>query len=181
MTDMNAWQDDPFAKAIFSAASAARDLRQAAAATAPVRSAFPDLCLCLLEPGQPGAEQTLEVALSRLETKDLAEALITRLCVADFPAVAAASSGAIERREQAGFRLRLIPSLDPAGPLYLLIEQLDAGAGRPTLLVGLSADGATSAVARLPEGNAFPLQLMFDVHALIPRLFRDPDSRFYLT
>ncbi|WP_420403826.1 hypothetical protein [Nisaea sp.] len=179
MTGQDEKRGDPFAQALFVASSLARDLRDASgAASRPF--CFSELVGSLLRPEDAGADAVLRHAFDDPELAAPAEALLRRIAIAEFPAAAAASGGGLESREQAGFRLRLAPSLAADGPTYLLIERLRPEAELPHLLVAVPP-GARPEYAVLPRSETLPLQLVFDSGAPFLRAFRDPDSRLYLT
>ncbi|MBO6561092.1 MAG: hypothetical protein JJ959_11165 [Nisaea sp.] len=170
---------DPLAKALFTAASLARDLRGATKEAAGA-ICFSELAHRLLRPDGRGADAVLDRAFGNPKLAPAAEALLRRIALAEFPAAAAASSGGLEMRERDSYRLRLATSLAADGPTYLLIEQAQPGAELPRLLVALQP-GMRPEYAVLPEADTLPLQLMFDADAPFLRAFRNPDSRLFLT
>jgi len=170
---------DPFARALFTAASLARDLRDASGA-APGAVCFSGLASALLQPESAGADAVLDRAFGDPALAPMMGTFLRRIALVEFPAAAAASSGGLDIREAAGFRLRLAPSLAADGPTYLLIEREQAEAELPRLLVAVPPE-ARAEIAVLPEADAYPLQLMFDAGAPFLRAFRNPDSRLYLT
>ncbi|WP_193186773.1 hypothetical protein [Nisaea sediminum] len=179
MTGEDGTAADPLARALFTAASLAQDLRGATKEAAGA-ICFSELVHCLLRPEGEGADAVLDRAFDDPNFAPAAEALLRRIALAEFPAAAAASSGGLEMRERAGFRLRLAPSLAEGGPTYLLIEQVRPETGLPRVLVAIPPR-ARPEYAVLPEAETLPLQLMFDADAPFLRAFRNPDSRLYLT
>lgn len=179
MTEGSGDDPVPLARDLFAAISLARDLRAAVADT-PERTGIADLAHSLLNPRSPGAGAVLDSALDDPEMAATLAALARRIAVAEFPAVAAASSGDIDMREQEGASLRLLPSHETGGPVYLFVEQPGGSTDRPRLLVGVPPEGVP-VIAALPDRAAGSVQLLLDPDAPLLDVFRNPDSRFYLT
>lgn len=176
---------DRFAEACFVASSTARALTEqnearADAATGRGQLSFAELAHALLHPGHEEAAELLTVAMADPRTAPQAEALLARLSMVSFEAVAAASSGAVSERVTDRFRLRLHEAADAGGAAYLLVERVDGGEEVPQRICAVSPDG-TCSLSDFPEGAEGITQLLLDPGDSLLQAVRDPDSRLYLT
>lgn len=99
----------------------------------------------------------------------------TALC--RFPRVAAASSGAVESREEKGFRITLHPSRAEAGQVYLLIRLQEPIAPR-TLIV---RRGNTYEKHALPEARDGVIQVLTEEGSPLVRAVRDIGTEIFLS
>ena len=105
--------------------------------------------------------------------------LLRRTARVHVPRAAAASSGALQRRQAGGYSLRLVPSRSGADQVYLLIEVPD-GHAPPRLLVVSNPDG-TICKEDLPPPTERTIRLLKDANDPLPRTFRQPDSELFLS
>ncbi|UUX51239.1 hypothetical protein NUH88_05985 [Nisaea acidiphila] len=164
---------------LFLASSLAQDLRAAVFEAVP-RIGLSELAHSLLVPDTPEAQVVLDRAVQDPIAARMLEQVARRVAVATFAEVAAASSGDLAHRTADGFNLRLLASLAEDGPLYLLVDRTEAGAGAPRLLVCIPVRGEP-VLTPLPEDGDYPLQLLLAPDAPLVEAFRDPDTRFFLT
>lgn len=185
MTKADPADAEPFARALFVAASIARDLRSGLDESLKGRAenagpvSFADLVQCLSDPDSADGRRTLEAASRLPEIGTALATLAHRFALADLPAVAAASDGALSMREAGDFRMRVEQSLEASGPVYLIVERLVDGGEMPRLAIGLPQEGEPVMLA-LPQGDDGMVQLLLDADAPLLRLFGDPDSRVLL-
>lgn len=105
--------------------------------------------------------------------------LLQRTASVHVPRAAAASSGALRRREAGGYSLRLVPSRSGAGQVYLLIDVPD-GHAPPRRLIVSNPDG-TICKEDLPLPTERTIRLLKDADDPLPRAFEQPDSELFLS
>lgn len=179
--------DDGFAKALFSASSADRDIRLWLSGAAEGEAAdaedkpvpFAALVQCLADPESVSGRRVMEMAARRPDVRTALTTLGRRFALGHFPAVAAASDGALAVRETDTFRMRLEAAYENGGLAYFIVERLDEGSDMPRLVIGTPEAGET-VVRALPESADGAIQLMLPSDDPFLHLFRDPDSRFLL-
>lgn len=174
--------DDEFAKALFAASSADRDIRLwlsegAEAEDKPVP--FAAFVQCLADPESATGRRVMEMAARRPDVRATLMTLAKRFTLGHFPAVAAASDGALAVRETDVFRMRLEAAYDADGLAYFIVERLDDGSEMPRLAIGIPEAGEP-VMRALPESADSGVQLMLPSDDPFLHLFRDPDSRFLL-
>lgn len=179
--------DDGFAKALFAASSADRDIRlwlseisEAGAAEAEDKPVpFAAFVQCLADPQSVPGKRVMVMAARRPDVRTALMTLASRFALGHLPAVAAASDGALEKRETDAFRMRLEAAYDADGVMYFIVERLDDGSDMPRLAIGIS-DKGEPVMRALPEAIDGGVQLMLPPDDPFLLLFRDPDSRFLL-
>tara|TARA_E500000318_G_scaffold8689_1_gene8124 strand:+ start:2218 stop:2772 length:555 start_codon:yes stop_codon:yes gene_type:complete len=174
--------DDGFAKALFAASSADRDIRLwlsglAEAEDKPVP--FAAVVQCLEDPESTTGRRVMEMAASRPDVREAVTMLASRFALGHLPAVAAASDGGLTVRETDVFRMRLEAAYEADGLAYFIVERLDDGSDMPRLVIGIPEAGAP-VMRALPEATDGGVQLMLPPDDPFLLLFRDPDSRFLL-
>lgn len=179
--------DDGFAKALFTASSADRDIRlwlsespeaeDTGAGDKPL--SFAAFVQCLADPESATGRRVMDMATRRADVRVALMALVHRFALGHLPAVAAASDGALAVRETDAFRMRLEAAYETGGVAYFIVERLDEGSDMPRLVIGLPEAGET-VMRALPESADGGIQLMLPSDDPLLHLFRDPDSRFLL-
>lgn len=174
--------DDGFAKALFVASSAERDIRDVLSEADAMKDkpvSFADIAECLSNPGSEVARRVTELSATRPDVGAAVAALASRIAIDHMPAVAAASDGALSVRETDSFRLRLETPYERDDFIYLIVERLDDGREMPRLVIGIP-DTGNPVMQALPESDESGIQLMLPTGSPFLHLFRDPDSRFLL-
>lgn len=179
--------DDGFAKALFAASSADRDIRlwlsevaEAGGAGAEAKPVpFAAFVQCLADPGSDTGRRVMEMAARRVDVRTALTTLASRFALGHLPAVAAASDGGLAVRETDAFRMRLEAAYDADSLAYFIVERLDEGSDMPRLAIGIPEAGET-VMRALPESADGGVQLMLPSDDPFLHLFRDPDSRFLL-
>jgi hypothetical protein len=174
--------DDGFARALFTASSADRDIRlwlseAAEAEDKPVP--FAAFVQCLADPESVTGRRVMEMAARRPDVRATLMTLASRFALGHLPAVAAAIDGALAVRETDAFRMRLEAAYDAGGLAYFIVERLDDGSEMPRLAIGIPEAGEPVMQA-LPESADGGVELMLPSDDPFLHLFRDPDSRFLL-
>ncbi len=179
--------DDGFAKALFAASSADRDLRlrlsEISEAEAPDSEdkpvPFAAFVQCLSDPESATGQRVMEMASRRPNVRAALTKLASRFALGHLPAVAAASDGDLAVRETDVFRMRLEGAYASDGLTYFIVERLDDGNDMPRLAIGIPEKGEPVAQV-LPESSDSGIQLMLPSDAPFLHLFRNPDSRILL-
>ena len=174
--------DDGFAKALFVASSAERNIRHVLSEADGMQDkpvSFADIAECLSHPESAVARRVTELLATRPDVGAAVAALASRIAIDHMPAVAAASDGALSVRETDSFRLRLEAPEERDDFMYLIVERLDDGRDMPRLVIGIP-DIGNPVLQTLPENDESDIQLMLPTDSPFLYLFRDPDSRFLL-
>ncbi|MEP3112254.1 hypothetical protein [Nisaea sp.] len=174
--------DDGFAKALFVASSADRDINlwlseAAEAEDKPVP--FAAFVQCLADPDSATGLRVMELAARRSDVRTTLMALARRFALGHLPAVAAASDGSLAVRETDAFRMRLEAAYGAGGLAYFIVERLDDESDMPRIAIGMPEAGEP-VMRSLPESADGGVQLMLPSDDPFLHVFRDPDSRFLL-
>ena len=174
--------DDGFAKALFVASSAERDIHHLlseAAATEEKPLPFAAFVEFLSNPEGAEGRRVMDMAASRPEVREAVTKLTGRFALGQMPAVAAASDGTLTVREADAFRMRLEAAYEADNFVYFILERLDDGSDMPRLAIGIP-DTGEPVMQVLPESADGSVQLMLPSDDPFLQLLRDPDSRFLL-